>query len=148
VLQTGLERGDPVNYGPYVFAERLPGMGDAPNTIVQEAIDDQIVPNSSTGALARAMRVPLVPKVLASVPLLDVLGPAPIRGNFGAATAGLFQYDVMVPYNGGSPQPATHDNLVAGRHTIHQLLRFFDTWLDEGTATIIDPFAELGRPRP
>lgn len=148
LVQTLLERGDPVNYAPHVLADRLPGAGAAPpHLLVNLGMSDRVIPTVATRALARALHIPHVPPVLQDFGLASVTGDAPVVGNLGdgATTAGLFQFDRGVRVEGEPVAPADHDIgiTVEGRLQITHFLR---TWAETGRAEIIDPYAALETP--
>lgn len=98
LLQTFIEKGDPVNYARYWFDE--PPAGYAPKSVFMTGgLMDDYTPPDAIFALAAAGRMPVIPPVLVSIPLFDLLGigPAgdtPFGGNVagGAASAGLAQF--------------------------------------------------------
>lgn len=150
-VQTVLERGDPVNYAPRVLEDRLPvAPGQGPHVLIVEAIDDEIVPNSTTETLARAYQLPLLRPFEREISYLPV-ADAPVKGNFagGAVTAGLFQYDEVRqsgPRGTTRTIDATHESVMAGRETLYQFLEFHRSWVRDGTPTIMDPYEALGAP--
>ena len=54
LAQIGLDSGDPINYGPHVIADPLPGMS-AKRVLHQESLNDQFVTNDTNEALRRAL---------------------------------------------------------------------------------------------
>ncbi len=148
MVQTLIERGDAANYGPHVLRDRLPGAGAAaPQLLVNMAIDDSIVPNVSTRALARALGVPHVPPVLQPVGIVPLASEAPISGNLddGRTTAGLFQYDRGMREPGGPVERADHD-LAVTTEGVLQTTHFLESWATTGLAEIINPYDVLGTP--
>ncbi len=148
LIQTLIERGDAVNYGPHVLRDRLPGAGATPpHLLVNMAIDDSIIPNVSTRALARALAVPHVPPILQDIGGVPIAPPAPLSSNLddGRTTAGLFQFDrgVRTPEQG--VERADHDVAITAEG-IAQTNRFFETWAATGVPEIIDPYEVLGTP--
>lgn len=98
LVQTFIEKGDPVNYARYWFAESPDGY--PPRSIFMTAgLLDDYTPPDAIFALAAAGRVPLLEPVRRTIDLFDVLGSitaleTPVEANVadGAATAGLAQY--------------------------------------------------------
>jgi len=133
VAQALVERGDPAAYARYATLEPLPGLGEPwrpRDVLLQEAINDGIVPNSATAALARSAGLvhagPVVP-----VPGLPA-GSYPVRGNLpGGGTGALAQFDRM---NGA--QTATHGDLIFAAEARRQYVEFFRSALESGRATV------------
>jgi len=139
IAQATLDRGEPAVFARYVLEDRFEGFeADPLNLLAQMAVDDAIVPNTSTAALARALRVGIVgpePAPLDGVPSQDDL---PTADNFAdGQTAGLFEFT-----QAHAGEPATHYNL-QDDPAVQSQLRAFITSADEGRggATIIDPYA-------
>jgi len=132
LLQAAVERGDGVNHAVGL----LDGSRDV---LMTQVIDDAIIPNSCTRALARAMGVEHAPPILQVVDGLDESGGLPLSGNLDGRTAALYQYDEMV--KDGTLQDATHERIHSSESGIDQYLHFWESWLETGTAEIVDPFA-------
>jgi hypothetical protein len=129
VLQTAIERGDPL-----VWAPRL--LDGSRDVLVQQVIDDDIMPNSTTRALARALGTPLVGSELQPVEGL-ARGPTvyPITGNVAGHTAALQQWDTLWTPEG--PQPADHTAIMGNDDNEAIYRRWFTTWRDGGVAELI-----------
>ena len=114
------------------------------------AIDDSVVPNVTSRALARAYGLVLVPPVVRPIDMVPAAAAAPLSGNRdgGAVTAGLFQLDRVSSTPGGTPRKATHNNVFGGIEGPGQAFHFLQTWIDAGVPEIIDPYAEYGTPPP
>lgn len=143
VLQSTIERGDPANWGAHVIHDRI--AGDAPDVLVGIVLDDEIVPETTNVMLARALGVPHVPPVLREIELLEPAGAAPLQGNVDGVTAGLIQFDFIV--RDGERRVADHGNIGASEVGAHSWFRFIEGWLDDGSAVIVDPYADLGLER-
>lgn len=136
ISQAIIDRGDPINWARYVTLDSLPGVGDghARDVLLQEVVDDSIVPNSTSEALARAAGLSLVePKVR------DVGGlasaHAPLTGNLpSGATGGIFQFDHA------DGKPIDHGSLLFTNDAIGQFSHFLRTSLENGHGTITSPF--------
>ena len=143
-IQTVFDRGEPANYAPYVLGDRLSGDVASPSVLMTVAIDDAIVPNSSSAVLAAALGVPHLPPVEEIFPSVELGDAPPVSGNVarGGATAGLYQYRRVTPLNArfGEMQDAAHNTLPVGREHLDQVARFLSTWLGDGPPEIIDPF--------
>ena len=147
VLQTLIDAGDPVNYGPYVLRSRLGDTDEVPSVLLNMAVGDKTVPNSCSNDLARALDLPVVPPALIDVGLVAIESQAPVSGNMagGQATAGYFHFD-RVTVGGGQVELAGHDNVSGSAEALLQEHHFFDTWLQFGTPEIIDPYGVLETP--
>jgi hypothetical protein len=125
-----LDKADPSNMGRYVISEPLSSVGRAKQILLQEAIDDETVPNITTEHLARALGLPLLTPLQKDVWGLErTAAPTTMRG--------LFQF-----------QPANHNLIMEygndpiglnGERARRQVAAFFRTWFDTGTADIINP---------
>lgn len=146
ILQTLLDAGDSGVYAPFVLRDRLlPGM--APQLLMQMAIPDEIVPNSATRALARAMDIPHAAPVVQPVELLQVLPALPAVGNLATGlTAALFQFDRLREDPDGKVQPASHSDLPGSEEAVYQDLVFLQAWLQDGVGKIVDPLLEMQTP--
>ncbi len=147
VLQTILEKGDPVNWAPYVLGHRLPSAGATPpDLLVGEVIGDTTMPNAATSALARALGIPQLPPVLAPVGLVPVLASAPVAGNLDGVTAALFQFDRITWGSAEAPVAAEHTNILDGQENQVQARHFLQGWVEGQTPEVIDPYATLHTP--
>lgn len=98
LLQTYIEKGDPVNYARFWFHEPPPGY--APKSIFMTAgLLDEYTPPDAILALAAAGRVPIIEPVIRPIEMFTVFGidPAglpPYEANVagGAASAGVAQF--------------------------------------------------------
>lgn len=146
VAQTLVDAADPATWGAYVLDDRFGDPDHTPNLLFPVAVEDETVPPASGRALARALRITHIEPVLTSVRLLDVAS-APVSDN-GAhgTTAGYFQFD-RVSAGGGRVTAATHNTTPLSREAELQARHFLDTWLGDGPAEIVDPYAELDTPR-
>lgn len=132
LLQAAIERADPLNWAPSV----LDGHRDV---LVQQVIDDDIIPNDTTRALARALGVQLVGPELQVIDGLTVdTDPMPIAGNVNGRTAVLYQYDDMI--DDGAPVVARHSHIFGSDSNRIQMPHWFRTWLHDGLSEAIDPF--------
>jgi acetyl esterase/lipase len=145
VMQVVLDRGDPGTYLPHVLKDRLTGTdADAPQVLVQMAIGDEIVPNSSTRYYVRAAGIPLVGDELMPVPGVPHLTTFPVTSNIRSGlTAGLYEFDVVVRSDGGLG-PAAHNNVPGNPVSFHQLDGFVSGYFLDGEAKIVDSYRELG----
>ena len=126
VAQTVSDDADPFNYVPHTFSGALSG-GVGTQVLVQEMIGDQVIPNTATEDLARAMRIPQADAIVTISGLEQVSTP-----HVGPA---LFQYDVP---NHGCILDPTCSAVVAVQT---QALTFLGSGLLTGMPTVIDPFA-------
>ncbi len=147
VLQTLLDRGDGANYAPHVLKNRFPiGGKKPPHVLMQMAIGDDIVPNVATRALARAMAIPHVGKVIQPIGIVPIAPKPPFAANVGGITAGLFQFDRTRKNKGAAVKKCTHSSTPSSFEAFEQDKRFMMAWQAGGKAEIIDPYAELKTP--
>lgn len=132
ITQAIVDPGDPLNYARFGAQVALPGVpGWAPrDMLLQEAIDDGIVPNSTSEALARAAGLVLVDAVRPVSGLSSVDGP--VTGNLpGGATGALSQFDRME-----GDKIANHGDLIFSPEARAQYVEFFKTGLSQPHATV------------
>ncbi len=132
VTQGIVDPGDPLNYARFGAIEAFPG---APawqprDMLLQEVIEDSIVPNSTSESLARAAGL------VHQNPLRKVSGLAtedgPLTGGGpGGATAAFVQFDKV---NGD--QIATHGELIFTEEARAQYVTFFASGLGAEHATV------------
>ncbi len=147
LMQTILDRGDPVNYARHAFAEPLAGElpGALPrSTLLIQSVPDRIVPNSSNEALARAFGLPLLTPEVAAITGLDT-ATTPLRSNLAAGvTVGFFQYDDYHEDVNGPLVRSDHTTIGGGYEPFLQAATFARSWLDSRTSdegpVLIDPF--------
>lgn len=135
LLQTYLDRADPVVYGPLLV--QRPVAGVTPKHIFQsEGFTDRYTPVPSIEALATSLGVDLVEPVLSPVAGLNLLGrtvrTAPVTGNQAGTTAVLLQYDEV-------PDSDGHFVLFRVDDARRQVAAFLRTLVDTGTATLPPP---------
>ncbi len=135
MLQAAMDRGDAVNWA----SQALDGTRDVLLTMV---IDDEVIPNSSTRALARAFGVEHVGPVLQEVNGLVQGGALPISGNLDGRTAVFYQYEHKV--ESGELKTADHFDAHSNEAAEVQFQHFWKTYLDADLAELIDPFETLG----
>lgn len=142
ITQTAIDGGDPMAYAPFVVADRLDGFdARAPHVLAQMALDDTVVPNSSTAYLVRALGIPIVGEAKLAMRGVEVIDVLPVRGNMGGGlTAGLYQFDRMAG-DAGVLLEATHRGLQSDPYAFAQQLEFRDSLDDPRGPQIIDPFA-------
>lgn len=148
VLQTVLDAGDAASYGAHALRDRLDGAPRVPSVLVGVVLDDEVVPNVSNYALARALDVPIVEPLLRPEPgLVAIAGPLQGNAAMGMATAGLLQFDVIGDGAGGT-RTATHDNIGNSDVGAAAWLDFLRAHFGEGLARVRDPYAAIGLTRP
>ncbi|MCC6522853.1 MAG: hypothetical protein IT373_09350, partial [Polyangiaceae bacterium] len=130
--QAIVDPGDPLDYARYATGEALAGVADwsGRDVLLQEVVDDNIVPNSTSSALARAAGLPLLDPV---VPFSGaVLGTTPAYRNLAAGgTGGIVQFTHM-----DDGAPANHGELIFSDVARAQYVRFFEGCLAGDHATI------------
>ena len=142
VIQTLLDRGDPAGYARHVLRDRF--VGEPPSVIASVVVDDGIVTNASTFALARAMELPLMPPMIDDAPGIELLPSAPVAGNLeGGGTAAMQQFDRIEDPEDGTTT-ATHANFSFSAVAYEAWFHFLFTHWEDGTAEAIDPYDALG----
>ena len=125
LLQLPFDLMDPLNYAHRVLEEPLPGRGPV-QILLQQSIGDGLVPHDATASLARGLGIPLVEPSLEGIPDLERV-TAPALGQ------GLFQFRV-------SPDPLlAHGLLLMDGRAHRQMVEFFRSFVETGTARIVDP---------
>ncbi|MEO7330144.1 MAG: alpha/beta fold hydrolase, partial [Minicystis sp.] len=136
VTQAIIDPGDPLNYARFGARVAPPGVsGWTPrDMLLQEVIDDSIVPNSTSEALARAAGLTLMDPIR---PISGLgTGSSPMTGNLpGGATGVTSQFDLI---EGG--MLAVHGELIFSPEARNQYLSFFKSGLASGHATAIGPY--------
>lgn len=137
VLQTVIDAGDPAVYAPHLV-DRFDG-GAARSVFDGMAWLDEIVPNSTNEALARALGLPGVGHEEWAVPGL-AFEPGPVAGNLpGGATGGVVQFSWVQETEGGPWVPAEHDNLHESVTGQAVLLEFLLPLLAGETPVVAEP---------
>lgn len=134
ITQAILDPGDPANFARFSTLEALPGVPAwrAKDVLVQEVQADNIVPNTSTEILARALGLPLAGVAIHPVPGMAPAG-FPLTANLpSGATGGLVQYEMA------DGKTATHGELIFTDVARRQYVEFFRTAL-AGRAVIVAP---------
>ena len=149
VMQALVDRGDAASYGPFVLRNRLPGAGQqGTNVLVQMVIADEYVPNAANRALIRAMDIPLMGEILQDVGIVGVAPKAPFKDNIAKGVTGAaLQFDRVTKDKGKPPVKAEHGNEPACAEALLQDLHFMHSWLDNGTAEIINPYEVMATPK-
>lgn len=138
--QTLIDAGDPVNWASRLVKDRFDA-GRPPHILMQMVMDDEVVPNVSTEALARAIEVPLVPTVITPIDPLRAEARAPVSSNVSGRTQGLFQLDRVTI--SGQSRPASHNNVFSGSEALTQIDTFLKSWSFDVNASpvIMDPYS-------
>ena len=135
LLQTFMDRADPVVYGPYLVRETMPGV--APKHIYQsEGFTDRFTPTRSIEALATSIGGDLVAPVVQDVPGLDLRGrstvQAPVSGNLEGVTVVFTQYREVADSDG-------HFVVFEVPEAEKQSAEFLGTLARDGAATLVTP---------
>lgn len=143
VIQGVTDAGDGASFAPYILKNRLSGSGSPPpHVLFQMVLDDELVPNSASYSLARALGIPHAPPVQVPHRLLPEAPSLPYAGNLadGELTAGFFEFRKVSRGASSSPEPASHGNLVGSLESTLQLQGFLQPWLNNQTPEIINPW--------
>lgn len=129
-----VDPGDPLNYARFGAQEAFPGVpGWAPrDMLLQEVVEDTIVPNSTSEALARAAGLVHLDVIHPIAALPEATSPWS-GGGPGGSTAALVQFDEM---DGG--ELAVHGSLIFSEVARKQYVQFFASGLASEHATV-DP---------
>ena len=84
------EAGDPIAYAGHVLRDPFPGRTQR-DVLVTYAVDDEVLPNSSTVALIRALGVELATPNLVEIPGVNNVA-SPVSSNVADTTAAAVQY--------------------------------------------------------
>ena len=136
--QAIVDPGDPLNYARFGTLEPLEGVASwAPrDVLLQEVIEDHIVPNSASEALARAAGLELIEAIRPISGVKSV--PAPVTANLPSGSTGVIsQFDRM-----DGTQPATHGDLIFAPEAQAQYVEFFKTGLSSPRATVVSPYSK------
>ncbi len=131
ITQAIADPGDALNFARFAQLEPTPGLEAwaARDVLLQEVIDDAIVPNSTTAALARAVGVELMDAIVPVSGLPSVSGP--VSANLlSGATGVMTQFDVV------DGTAASHGELIFAPEGRAQYVEFFTTGLADGHATV------------
>jgi hypothetical protein len=136
VSQAIVDPGDPLNYARYCALDELPGTtGAAPrDVLLQVVLNDTVVPNSSSEALARAVGATLMNPVRSVNGLVTATGPLTANGPTGS-TLVMSQFDKI---NGG--ETAVHGDLIFAPEGRAQYVDFFKTGLASPHGTAVPPY--------
>jgi len=135
MLQSAIDRGDAANWAPQALS------GDR-DLLVTMVLDDEVIPNSATRSLARALGVEHVGPLLQHVEGLAIGAELPISANVDGRTAAFFQYEHKI--ESGDLDTADHFDAHSNDAAVVQFQHFWDTRLDTGVAEVIEPFEVLG----
>jgi pimeloyl-ACP methyl ester carboxylesterase len=134
--QALVDPGDPLNYARFATLEPLEGVPGwiGRDVLLQEVVNDTIVPNSTTEALARAAGLGLVNSVKPPSGLVEIA--APVSANLPTGGTGVIaQFDKM---NGG--KTASHGDLIFSTEGRAQYVEFFKSGLAAAHATVPAPY--------
>lgn len=136
VTQAIVDPGDPLNFARFGAMEELPGTtGATPRDILlQVVLNDTIVPNSSSEALARAMGATHMNPIRPVSGLSSKTGPLTGNGATGS-TLVMSQFDKI---EGG--KTAAHGELIFSPEGQGQYVEFFKTGLTAAHATAKPPY--------
>ncbi len=154
LFQHGFDRQDEHNHGRFLYRQPLEVLGTRKKAsiLITEGLDDSLVPNHTTEALAWLIGpIPHLAPVQRRVPFLPVVH-GPVQGNIDEhTTAAFFQFvptgiPELPPTPGCTALPATigsegHYCAQAAAEARRQRIAFLRSALEEPAPRIIDPFA-------
>ncbi len=134
IVQGLVDAGDSASFARYGTLEALDGVtGWTPrDALLQEVVDDGIVPNTSSEALARAAGLVLGDPIVSPLTGFQT-APAPLTGNLASGATG-----VMYPFDrieGGIM--AQHGELIFSPEAQTQYVQFFQSGLMQPHATVV-----------
>lgn len=132
--QAIVDPGDPLNYARHAAIEPLEGVSNwkARDVLIQEVVNDAIVPNSTSEALARAAGAGILHRVTDASGFPAVTSP--VSANQNGATAVLCQFDKV------AGKPADHGGLIFTEEAIGQYVEFFTSGLTNTHASVKSPY--------
>lgn len=133
--QAVVDPGDPLNFARYAAGPPLTGVsaGPARDVLLQEVVDDTIVPNSTSEALARAVGLSLVHPVKGGSGLTEAV--APVKANLPSGGTG-----VICQFDRADGKVAAHGELIFSSEARQQYVEFFKSHVDTGQATVVAPY--------
>ena len=136
VTQAIVDPGDPINYARFASGERLPGAPESNprDVLLQVVMNDTIVPNSTSEALARAAGLTLMNTIRPVSGLPAAEGPLTGNGASGS-TLVMSQFDKIE-----GTKLAVHGDLIFSPEARAQYVEFFQTGLAEPYATAAPPY--------
>lgn len=138
MVQALIDAGDPLIHAAAMSRRRA--AEPQADVALLMALDDTIVPNSSTAALAAAFEVEGVGREL--LPMDGVpFGPGPLTGNLAdGSTGAILEFDQTTPADGGEPEPADHSTLHESVEAQGVMIPFLEAVRQGQTPTITDPY--------
>jgi hypothetical protein len=135
VTQAIVDPGDPLNYARHATLEALPGVsGWTPrDVLLQEVIDDNIVPNTTSRALARAAGLELADAIEPVNGVVEIAAPGG-ENLPGGNTGVMAQFDRYTTEDG--VEIAQHGELIFSPEGSAQYVSFFGSGLDAEHATV------------
>jgi hypothetical protein len=136
MTQAIVDPGDPLNFARYATLEPLEGVTgwSARDVLLQEVVNDTIVPNSTSEAVARAAGLEVMHPVKPPSGIAEVNAPA--SGNLSTGGTGVIcQFDKME-----GTKNAQHGELIFSPEGQAQYVEFFQTGLASGHATVPAPY--------
>lgn len=142
-LQGMIERGDGVNWAPYVMQNRLIGE-EPPHIAMQVSIPDEVVPPETGIMLARTLGVPIIGTPVRSDRHLGEESAPALHNHSSGKTVGMIQMDWM--HRGTDPEwrTSTHDKSPDSVEAIAFWEHVFLTMYRDGKPTLIDPYTLPG----
>jgi len=136
VTQAIVDPGDPINYARFANDEPFPGLPGmaSRDVLLKVVLNDTIVPNSTSEALARAMGMTHMNPIRPVSGLPSAKGPLTGNGKSGS-TLVMSQFDKI---EGG--KIAQHGELIFSPEGKAQYVEFFQTGLTSAHATAAPPY--------
>lgn len=155
IMQTGIEKGDGINWARHVLNDRLQsGDGYAndfiPDVAVQISVPDAVVPEESGMALARALGVEGIGTPALTDPLIPFDALELHANHTSGATAGILQTDCVRRRDPSDPwikseHGKSADSVEGIKYWTDALISIFGAdALADGRMVLKDPYTELG----
>ncbi|MFN7142747.1 MAG: hypothetical protein ACK4YP_03155 [Myxococcota bacterium] len=143
MVQTLIDAGDPLVHAAAITTRRADA--EQLDVTLLMALDDTIIPNSATAALAQAFGVDGVGDELLAIDGVT-FGPGPARGNLqDGATGALVQMDLTQPYPDAAWEPADHSTLHESEQAAGILVPFVTAVFAGEVPEVADPYAPGAR---
>lgn len=155
LLQTAIEKGDGVNWAPYVLQNRFPDAGDPMHVAMQVSVPDEVVPKETGAMLARTLGTPIIGTEQLPDRHLDVLEADPanpvVENHASGKTAGVLQVHWIHKMNNlddwretsHASSPDSLESLTYWKHIFHTM--YYD---DSRVPELVDPYKVLGEEPP
>lgn len=149
LLQTAIEKGDGVNWAPYILQDRFPEAGEPMHVAMQMSVPDEVVPKETGIMQTRTVGVPIVGTAELPDDHIEVV-EGPVTNNHSSGkTAGVIQlhsirkmHDLEWRKTSHASSPDSLEALTYWKHIFHTMY-FEDKPAGERAPELIDPYVVL-----